>query len=412
MKNMCKRMVGFSVSLLIMMSATFMAFGAKSDEEERQKLTGVSIRVESTVEADTDLGTVSATATNAHYSVASCDFIKTGQSWKAGEVPKVKIVVNADSGYYFKSGIGGGSVKLKGATYSSIKRLDSGETLEITVKLKAVKGNAGDISDAYWSDSAIGKASWDSADNADAYELKLYRDSSMVKHIDSITGTSYNFYPYMTKVGDYTFMVRGIPRNGRQEGYLEEGEWTESEELYIDSKDASKASSQSKTETSSPGSSGTSSGAPANGPDEITSQAGWYRNNSGWWYQDSDGKYPNNEWKYIDNKWYLFDLNGYMKTGWQVWNNQYYYMTTNGDMVTGWFEENRKWYYLGEDGVMRTGWSLIDNQWYYFNQDGSRATGWVRWGSNWYYLNPADGVMVRNTVIDGVQINENGERIS
>ncbi|MFQ9703375.1 MAG: hypothetical protein ACLR0U_16755 [Enterocloster clostridioformis] len=46
------------------------------------------------------------------------------------------------------------------------------------------------------------------------YELQLYRDNKSVHKVSKVSGVRYNFYPYMTKEGDYTFKVRTIPGSG------------------------------------------------------------------------------------------------------------------------------------------------------------------------------------------------------
>ena len=32
-----------------------------------------------------------------------------------------------------------------------------------------------------------------------------------------------------------------------------------------------------------------------------------------------------NNWEYIDKEWYLFDEDGYMRTGWVEWEGERYY---------------------------------------------------------------------------------------
>ncbi|MEG0566186.1 MAG: hypothetical protein RR590_08220, partial [Hungatella sp.] len=66
------------------------------------------------------------------------------------------------------------------------------------------------------------------------------------------------------------------------------------------------------------------------------------------------------------------------------------------------------WYYLQPDGAMMTGWIQPDGKWYYLGSDGVRVNGWAKVNGRWYYFNPADGVMMTNTVIGGRTVNGDG----
>ena len=62
--------------------------------------------------------------------------------------------------------------------------------------------------------------------------------------------------------------------------------------------------------------------------------------------------------------------------------------------------------YFRSDCSMAVGWEKIGADWYYFKADGSVYNGWLSSGGKWYYLK--DGVMQKNTTIDGYQIGSNG----
>ena len=50
------------------------------------------------------------------------------------------------------------------------------------------------------------KATWKAPDDKTGYyDVILYKGSTVMKKLEDYNGTSYNFYPYMTKEGDYTF---------------------------------------------------------------------------------------------------------------------------------------------------------------------------------------------------------------
>lgn len=62
--------------------------------------------------------------------------------------------------------------------------------------------------------------------------------------MEDYKGTSYNFYPYMTKEGDYTFKVRTVPHSDGS--YGKKSDWTESDDLYIDEDHVSDGTGQSR----------------------------------------------------------------------------------------------------------------------------------------------------------------------
>lgn len=110
--------------------------------------------------------------------------------------------------------------------------------------------------------------------------------------------------------------------------------------------------------------------APSVYPEPV--QGSWRQTEQGWRFDAAGSQPMENAWAVIGNAWYLFDSQGYMRTGW--------YEDPNG-----------QWYYLGSQGAMATGWQQIDGGWYYFQADGSMAKG---------------------TEIDGFQLDASGLRIS
>lgn len=396
----CKKLMVFLVTFaMLMVGLGQTSYGAKDDED----INGATLNVKATVEADSDLGDLDVTSTSDRYTVDSFTFVDAGNSWKPGEIPKVKVVLKAGEGYQFGSKITSNKISIKGnGSCSSIKRLDSGKTLEVSIRLKPVAGTMGEIEDAFWVSTPIGKAKWDQANNASAYQVKLYRNDTNIKTVERTTTNYYDFYSYMTKVGTYYFKVRPIPKSTTESAYLDAGEWQTSDELYIDRTNVAPENSVDQNNGSN---------ANAGGPydnDYGHPPFGWVQSGNSWWYHENDGSYPINGWSNINNKWYLFDKAGYMLTGWQKWDNKYYYLTVNGDMATGWIEDNKKWYYLGYDGAMQSGWIQFDGNWYYSYVDGARASGWTKLSNKWYYFDPNSGIMVTNTVIGGYPVNGDG----
>ena len=69
----------------------------------------------------------------------------------------------------------------------------------MVLKATGIKGTYDPPEDAEWG-SSRGRARWEEADNTSGYyDVYLYRGSSVVKKLEDYKGTSYNFYPYMTK---------------------------------------------------------------------------------------------------------------------------------------------------------------------------------------------------------------------
>lgn len=79
-------------------------------------------------------------------------------------------------------------------------------------------------------------------------------------------------------------------------------------------------------------------------------------------------------------------------------------------MVTGLKEIDGKNYYLNNNGAMVTGWVNLNNTSYYFNTDGSLATGWTKIGTDEYYLDKVTGEIIKDTIIDGFELDKNGKK--
>ncbi|MBW6410775.1 N-acetylmuramoyl-L-alanine amidase [Clostridium weizhouense] len=141
-------------------------------------------------------------------------------------------------------------------------------------------------------------------------------------------------------------------------------------------------------------------------------QTGWIKDKNKWYYLQGDGSMVTGL-NSINNKKYFLDSSGAMKIGWVKIGWHWYYFNTDGRMLNGWIKPNGKWYYLyAASGAMAIGWVNPDGQnWYYLNSDGSMATGWKTIGDDIYYLNPYSGVMSKNTIVDGWEIDAEGKRV-
>lgn len=391
---------------VFLVSGMCISSNAAKEEDDAEDINGATITVTSNIESEEGTSTLEVTASSNRFFVDSYAFLGGEGSWRPGEVPKATVVLRAEDGYQFSVKIKSDKITVKGGDCTALKRLESGQAVELTLRLKPVKGTLGSIEDAYWVSSTVGKAKWDKAEFAMAYQLRLYCNNTLIKTIDKTTTNTFDFYPYMTKVGVYTFRVRAVPRNANETSYLSAGEWQYSDEVYLERTQVSNGENQNNQSSGQkePGESSSTSQNPDHPP------FGWVRDGNGWWYHENDGSYPVNRWSYIDNKWYLFDMAGYMRTGWHKWNDKYYYMTVNGEMVTGWLEDNKRWYFLNADGVMQIGWLQVNGQWFYLMTDGARATDWHLIGKSWYYFYPDTGVMATDTVIGNYQVSGDGSR--
>ncbi len=335
---------------------------------------------------------------NDKYEVSDLNWITSDtKEMKVGSEPKMKVTLRATNSddYAFKGGYQSSNVSIKGGTYVSSSRSGS-DTLYVTFTFKPVKGTYESPQDAYWRDSGYGNAKWSSVDNSSgAYDVYLYRGSSIIKKVEKLKATSYNFYPYMTKAGTYSYKVRTVPYTESEQKYGKNSEWTESDEVYVPQEKVSDGSGQDDSAVS-------------NG------QVGWIKTGNIWYYRYPDGTYQKNNWAKINNKWYLFDSNGGMVTGWQQRNNIWYFLNSDGAMTTGWIVSNNKWYYLnqsttsGVEGAMITGWINYNNKWYYTDSTGAMQEGWRQVDGNWYYFYPGEGSKAVNTTISGFPVDGNG----
>ena len=141
---------------------------------------------------------------------------------------------------------------------------------------------------------------------------------------------------------------------------------------------------------------------------EVVSRNKWEKKGNHWYYVDNDGKAVSKQWigsYYIkadktmaENEW-IYDAK----------YNSWFYLDENGHYVENTWKDQ---YYLKSGGYMAKNEWIFDssyNSWYYLNEDGSYARNqWIQSNGKWYYV-LSNGKMAKNTVIDGYQLNENGE---
>lgn len=352
-----------------------------------------------------------ASSNSEKYEVYDAEWVSssTGEKEAAvGDEPRMKIYIRAmgyDSRgreYIFRGGYSASNITIKGGTFVSARVISSGSELEVTVKLSGVKGQFPTPDDAYWKNSGYGNAVWVmDSDNkrlsSGYYDVYLYRSGSIVKRLEAYKGTSYNFYPYMTKKGTYIFKVRTVPQTESEKKYGSKSNWLESGEIYVDESNVSDGSGQTD----------------GNGISSNNSQVGWIKDGTTWYYRYPDGSYQKNSWLKTNNKWYLFDSSGKMLTGWQTRNGQTYFLQNTGDMYVGWLKGGDKWYYLNPtkgdfEGAMSRGWINVDEKVYCMDSNGAMLEGWNKVDDNWYYFYPGSGYKATNTFVGPFEVDENG----
>ncbi len=299
------------------------------------KVSSVSLKISSEIEAGNSESDVEVTTSSGKYTVDEVSVTnEPSDEWEEGDKPKLKVTLEADDDYYFASGFAKSSVSISGSdgTVSSVSRSSSSK-LYVYITLDALDDEDSnydlDVVGLEW-DESNGKASWDKCDDAPKYEVRLYRGDSSVTSVFTTTSTSYRFYSYITKSGYYTFKVRGVYSSSKK------GSWQESDSWYVTSDEADEISSSSSSGSTS-------------GPGAASQNGAWLKDNIGWWYCNADKSYTASNWQYINNSWYYFNEKGYMVTGWVNWNSKWYYCGDNGAMYTN--ASTPDGYYVGSDGA-------------------------------------------------------------
>lgn len=360
------------------------------------------IAIRNDADASADNGGIEISVSSDRFTITDAKWVtSTSRKMEVGDKPEMKVwltPVNEDD-YYFKGTYRSSNVSVRGGEFSSAS-ISSGQ-LVVRLKVNPIKGAFPAPEDAYWKSSSRGTARWEkpSDGSTGTYEVILKRGSGTVHRVET-RSTSYNFYPYMTSAGTYSFKVRTIARTDSEEKYGTKSEWVESDELYIAKEDVSDGSGREN---------GDSNGGPSG-----NTRVGWQYIDNYWYYYYPDGTYQKNSWLYVGDRWYLFQSDGKMLKGWQNKDGYTFYLTDNGDMVTGWVQTGGRWYYLNAGtqapfGVMmKNSWVNLDGKIYYLLNDGIMAEGWNQIDGNWYYFYPGAGNRATDTYIDTFYVNADG----
>lgn len=346
------------------------------------EITSISLDISSDIVPGDDNNNVDVSSNSSRYDVDDVEVTNEPSSdWDEGDEPRVRVTLEADNDYYFSSDLSEDDVELSGddAEVTDVSR-SSRSRLRVTIRLAELTDEDYDgeydldVSGLEW-DDYDGTAYWDEAEDANKYEVRLYRNGNSVTSVKTTSDTDYNFADEFTRSGDYYFRVRAVRNSSNK------GNWEESDELSVTSseaRDIRENGDSSSRSSSSSGGPGSSSSSNSGGPGVASSSTGawlWDDNVNRWWYCNADKTYTVSNWQYIGNSWFYFDAQGYMVTGWQYINNNWYYMNSDGYMLTGWQSINGRWYCLhNPNGQMLTGWILSNGKWYYCDASGAMLT--------------------------------------
>lgn len=314
-----EQMTKITRTLSTILTAVMMAGLMNVPAFAARKINSISLVVENNIQVGEKYSTddISIMTKGENYVVGDIEIINDGYEWENTDIPKIEVSIEALDGYFLSVPANG--VKLKGATYIKGQKVDS-QTILLTLELPSLREIVGAVEKVGWESNQV--ATWNSAFNAGAYEVKLYRDNNLVKSTKKTKETRMDFSSMMTKSGTYQYRVRAI--NVMKED--NKSEWVESGTVYIDEETANRL----RTEHN-----GVPSG--FSEPSQVIASKvkdGWNQDGIGWWYRNTDGGYTTDNWQEIDGKWYFFNSRGYMQTGWILWKYQYYYCDdTSGEML-------------------------------------------------------------------------------
>ncbi len=412
MRSKTGRILGIWLVLcLVTAGGSLTAFGAT------KTVTSISIRVGTDTQAGEMLneniaiyanttavqnGTYAATSSDKYY-LQNAEWISsTKKAMNVGEEPRMKLYLEIeDDNYAFRGTYSAGNISVKGGTFMAARRSSSGK-LEVTVRLNGIRGSYNPPLDARWREVGYGRAEWTEEKNEGGtsgyYDVYLMRGNSVVKKLEDYQGTSYNFYPYMTQKGTYSYKVRTVPYTEAQKKYGKKSAWLNSDEVYIDEAHVSDGTGQVDD-----------NGLTTGGAAEV----GWVQSSGTWYYRYPDGSYQKDSWMKLNDKWYLFDKDGRMLTGWQTKDGLGYYLKDDGEMYKGWIRSGDSWYYLnseadGVEGAMHIGWLNNDGRTYCLGQSGAMLEGWNQVDGNWHYFYPGSGHMAADVIIDTFYVDGNG----
>ncbi len=267
-------------------------------------------------------------------------------------------------------------------------------------------------------------------------KLYYYENSKRVTGWVTVSGDTYYFMPYMKTgwfaVGSHTFYADSsgvISKNcwvGKRyvnsKGRMLTGWQTISKKKYYFAESGEYVTGRKKID-------GSVYRFDTNG---VLQTNLWYSNGKNIYYYGSDGVRVSGFQK-IGKKTYYFTKGGKLKKKFFTVDGKLYYSHKKKGYIfqSKWFTKNGSRYYADENGCLATGMTVIGStlygfdssgqmysgglkkiggKYYYFYKSGKAAVSkWKKINGNYYYFDK-NGKMLRNTVIDGYQIDASGVR--
>ncbi len=223
--------------------------------------------------------------------------------------PTLVVCIKADDTYTFTSRAIK-NIKINGTEGTVIGGLKNDTDIKVYIVFDALKDNSSNhslnvidlsVNGLKW-DEIKGTVRWDAVNEADNYQLRLYRGSGIISSF-IVKDPNYDVSAYITKEGNYYYQVRAVIDSSLK------GTWKKSDVLHVSSEDAARFSfGKSKLGLEGPGS----------------------------------------RWQYKNDKWYFINESGDMVTGWINWKSKWYYCGDNGAMYTN--TTTPDGYKVGSDG--------------------------------------------------------------
>ena len=265
-------------------------------------------------------------------------FTVTKAEWAGREVPyvsvgdelRVMLVLSPTdvSSYYFLAAYQAGTFHIEGGSYISSKR--EGDDLILTVKIRAVRGKYDSPLSVEWNEKTLGQAFWKPGQvDSKIYHVQLFRNGTRILELNKLYGNQYNFYPYMTRPGNYKLKVQTVIKDESEKKYAGNSEYTESSDLTIDDRDVSDGKGREGDKVVG----------------GTAKKIGWDKEGDADIYRMPSGELLTG-WGHIGGYWYYFHPDGKMVRGWEKVNNKWYFLNLNGTMAVGWIKDNKEWYYL------------------------------------------------------------------
>lgn len=230
-----------------------------------------------------------------------------------------KLELSADDDYYFAT-LKKEDIKINGlnANCTKASRKDSGKTLILTIELPGLETRLNAVENINLSQDGI--LTWDKVENADEYEIRVFKDNKSIGQVYKTGGTKFNVNPKLLKTGSYICKVRALSGENKTKYYL-------SNDIIIDEQTADSNLSEYKIIYEKTGLNGPSA-------DRKPLNTGWQIKDNNYVYRLDDGMFLQNTWLLDRNIWYFFDENGYMIKNTNInWKNKTYSFDNTGKMI-------------------------------------------------------------------------------